>query len=195
MGTHAPDTVKRLVDSLDQDRKVLLSGDYKEEQLRAEFLNPFFSALGWGMDNTLDTIQSRNWGSVPLFLRRAWRWSGLGPIPRNGPWLGYARRTEAVPADEADQAEAAGAFGDVDRPTCNPEPDTKGKEAASPYFDVPGLLSAARVSMWSGMTDEARLRIAEAERLAPNDPEVSATKATLEQWYANTRGRGEGRGR
>jgi hypothetical protein len=32
MGTPAPDAVKRLVDRFDQDRKVLLSGDYEEEQ-------------------------------------------------------------------------------------------------------------------------------------------------------------------
>jgi hypothetical protein len=31
MGTPAPDAVKRLVDRFDQDRKVFLSGDYKEE--------------------------------------------------------------------------------------------------------------------------------------------------------------------
>ncbi len=48
---NAPDAVKRLVDRFDQDRKVFLSGDYKEEQLRLEFLNPFFTALGWDMDN------------------------------------------------------------------------------------------------------------------------------------------------
>ena len=35
MGTPAPDSVKRLVDRFDQNRKVLLSPDYKEEQLRA----------------------------------------------------------------------------------------------------------------------------------------------------------------
>jgi predicted type IV restriction endonuclease len=51
MSTPAPDAVKRLVDRFDQNRKVFLSGDYKEEQLRAEFLNPFFTALGWDMDN------------------------------------------------------------------------------------------------------------------------------------------------
>jgi len=51
MGTPAPDAVKRLVDRFDQDRKVFQSGDYKEEQLRLEFLNPFFTALGWDMDN------------------------------------------------------------------------------------------------------------------------------------------------
>ena len=48
---NAPDALLRLVDRFDQDRKVFLSGDYKEEQLRAEFLNPFFIALGWDMDN------------------------------------------------------------------------------------------------------------------------------------------------
>jgi len=46
-----PDALLRLVDRFDQDRKVFLSGDYKEEQLRLEFLNPFFTALGWDMDN------------------------------------------------------------------------------------------------------------------------------------------------
>ena len=51
MGTPAPDSVKRLVDRFDQDRSVFLSADYKEEQLRAESLNPFFTALGWDMDN------------------------------------------------------------------------------------------------------------------------------------------------
>jgi hypothetical protein len=51
MGTPAPDAVKRLVDHFDLGRKVFLSGDYKEEQLRLEFLNPFFTALGWDMDN------------------------------------------------------------------------------------------------------------------------------------------------
>jgi hypothetical protein len=47
----APDSVRQLIARFDQDRKVFLSGDYKEEQLRLEFLNPFFAALGWDMDN------------------------------------------------------------------------------------------------------------------------------------------------
>jgi len=37
---NAPDALLRLVDRFDQDRKVFLSGDYKEEQLRAESFNP-----------------------------------------------------------------------------------------------------------------------------------------------------------
>jgi hypothetical protein len=47
----APDAVKRLIEHFERDRKVFLSHDYKEEQLRAEFLNLFFTALGWDMDN------------------------------------------------------------------------------------------------------------------------------------------------
>jgi hypothetical protein len=47
MGTPVPDTVKRLVERFDLSRKVFLSGDYKEGQLRAEFLNPFFESLVW----------------------------------------------------------------------------------------------------------------------------------------------------
>ena len=56
MGTPAPDAVKRLVDHFDQNRKVFLSGDCKEEQLRAEFLNPFFTALGWDMGMPADVL-------------------------------------------------------------------------------------------------------------------------------------------
>jgi hypothetical protein len=33
------------------DRKVFLSPDFKEEQLRLEFLNPFFESLGWDVSN------------------------------------------------------------------------------------------------------------------------------------------------
>ena len=47
MATPAPDAVKRLVDHFDQNRDAYLSGNYNEAQLRLEFLNPFFTALGW----------------------------------------------------------------------------------------------------------------------------------------------------
>jgi hypothetical protein len=56
---NAPDAVKRLVDHFDRDRKVFLSGDYKEEQLRLEFLNHFFTALGWDMDNKQGLPETR----------------------------------------------------------------------------------------------------------------------------------------
>ncbi len=46
MGTPAPDAIKRLVDRFDQDRKVFLSPDYKEEQLRSSSLAVRRSTFG-----------------------------------------------------------------------------------------------------------------------------------------------------
>jgi predicted type IV restriction endonuclease len=51
MGASAPKLVSDLVERFSRDRKVFLSTDYKEEQLRAEFLNPFFESLGWDVSN------------------------------------------------------------------------------------------------------------------------------------------------
>ena len=66
MGASSPALVADLFERFSRDRKVFLSNDCKEEQLRAEFLNPFFTALGWGIDDALDTIPARNW-EVSLF--------------------------------------------------------------------------------------------------------------------------------
>ena len=51
MGASPPALVADLVQRFSRDRKVFLSPDYKEEQLRAEFLNPFFESLGWDVSN------------------------------------------------------------------------------------------------------------------------------------------------
>jgi len=64
VGTFTPDAVKRLVDRFDQARKGFLSSDYKEEQLRAESLKSFFTALCGSREHAFDTIPVGNWGSV-----------------------------------------------------------------------------------------------------------------------------------
>ena len=51
MATPAPDAVKRLVDRFDQNRDAYLSGSYNETQLRREFIDPLFEALGWDVEN------------------------------------------------------------------------------------------------------------------------------------------------
>jgi hypothetical protein len=51
VGISPPKPVVDLVERFERDRKVFLSPDYKEEQLRAEFLNPFFESLGWDVSN------------------------------------------------------------------------------------------------------------------------------------------------
>ena len=68
MSTPAPDAVKRLVDRFDLSRKVFLSGDYKEEQLRLEFLNPFFAALGWDVDIVENTVGKALKSGTPAHL-------------------------------------------------------------------------------------------------------------------------------
>ena len=47
----APKTIHHLIEHFEQNRDALRSGKYNEAQLRQEFLNPFFAALGWDMFN------------------------------------------------------------------------------------------------------------------------------------------------
>src|SRR6266540_3489193 len=47
----APDIVKSLVARFEQHRDAYRSGRYNETQLRREFLDPFFEALGWDIFN------------------------------------------------------------------------------------------------------------------------------------------------
>ena len=47
-----PDPILRLVDRFHQQREVYTSSNYNETQVRREFIDPFFKALGWDIDNT-----------------------------------------------------------------------------------------------------------------------------------------------
>ena len=47
----APESIRKLIEHFEQNREALRSGRYNEAQLRQEFLNPFFAALGWDMFN------------------------------------------------------------------------------------------------------------------------------------------------
>ena len=46
-----PDSVGRLVDKFVLHREAYRAGRYNETQLRREFLDPLFKALGWDVDN------------------------------------------------------------------------------------------------------------------------------------------------
>ena len=46
-----PDTIRALVERFEQNREAYRSSKYNETQLRREFLDPFFNALGWDVDN------------------------------------------------------------------------------------------------------------------------------------------------
>ena len=47
----APEIIHQLVTRFEENRDAYRSGKYNEAQLRQEFLNPFFEALGWDMYN------------------------------------------------------------------------------------------------------------------------------------------------
>ncbi|HTW92180.1 MAG TPA: hypothetical protein VMH22_10780 [bacterium] len=68
MGPIAPKQVSDPVERFDRDRKVFLSPDYKEEQLRSELLNPFFESLGWDVANTAGLT-----GACPERSRRVFK--------------------------------------------------------------------------------------------------------------------------
>ena len=46
-----PPVVAELVETFDEHRDTYSSARYNETQLRVQFLNPFFEALGWDVDN------------------------------------------------------------------------------------------------------------------------------------------------
>jgi len=47
----APDIVLRLIDTFDNNLSAYRSGKYNETQVRREFIDPLFKALGWDIDN------------------------------------------------------------------------------------------------------------------------------------------------
>lgn len=47
----APDAIRALVRRFEEHREAYRSGSYNETQLRREFLDPFFEALGWDVNN------------------------------------------------------------------------------------------------------------------------------------------------
>ena len=46
-----PKEVEQLVERFDRNKDQYISGNYNEAQLRQEFVNPLFTALGWDIDN------------------------------------------------------------------------------------------------------------------------------------------------
>ena len=49
--TDAPDAIKRLVETFGDNIDSYRSSPYNETQVRREFIDPMFKALGWDVDN------------------------------------------------------------------------------------------------------------------------------------------------
>ncbi len=48
----APGAILTLAEKFERNREAYRSPDYNETQLRREFLDPSFTALGWDVENT-----------------------------------------------------------------------------------------------------------------------------------------------
>jgi predicted type IV restriction endonuclease len=49
----APESILQLVENFELHRRAYLSHDYNETQVRREFIDPFFEALGWDVSKFL----------------------------------------------------------------------------------------------------------------------------------------------
>lgn len=54
----APQAISKLVRRFNEQRDVYLSGSYNETQVRRDFIDPFFKALGWDIDNESDYAEA-----------------------------------------------------------------------------------------------------------------------------------------
>ena len=52
--TEIPQTILDLVERFDRNSDLYRSPSYNETQARREFIDPFFAALGWDVDNRRD---------------------------------------------------------------------------------------------------------------------------------------------
>ena len=48
----APPTVQQLIRRFHEQRDMYIAAPYKEAQVRVEFIDPLFRALGWDIDNS-----------------------------------------------------------------------------------------------------------------------------------------------
>ena len=55
-----PPKVLKLLEKFELHREAYHAAGYKEAQLRQEFIDPLFAALGWDMDNAAGKDRSRS---------------------------------------------------------------------------------------------------------------------------------------
>jgi type I restriction-modification system DNA methylase subunit len=53
-----PDVITKLVNRFNEQRDTYMSGVYNETQVRRDFIDPFFKALGWDIDNENDYAEA-----------------------------------------------------------------------------------------------------------------------------------------
>jgi len=87
--TGVPEGVLKLIQRYEAFRQIYLKGEYNETQLRREFVDPLFRALGWDVDNNQgfseaykdvvheQTIKFRGQDTSTKFIDYAFRLGGV----------------------------------------------------------------------------------------------------------------------
>lgn len=63
-----PEVVRELVAKFAEHQERYKRGNYNETQLRRDFLDPFFGAMGWDMDNRKGYAEEFGKGTVHEFM-------------------------------------------------------------------------------------------------------------------------------
>ncbi len=84
----APDEIKKLVDRFTLHREEYLGGNYNETELRREFIDPMFKALGWDIDNTQGNAEAYK----DVVHEDAVKVAGAMKAPDYGFWIGETRK-------------------------------------------------------------------------------------------------------
>jgi len=66
----APQEVSELVKRFDRNRESYRSSEYNETQARREFIDPFFKALGWDIDNEQGYAETEKTEHEKLLIQR-----------------------------------------------------------------------------------------------------------------------------
>jgi len=93
----APDLIQQLVQRFEDNRALYRSGNYNEARLRLEFLDPFFKALGWDVNNEQgyaeaykdviveDSLEVEGAAKAPDYAFRIGGHASFSSKPRNPP--------------------------------------------------------------------------------------------------------------
>ena len=89
----APALIHELVERFDRNRDVYRSGQYNETQARREFIDPFFEALGWDVNNRQGYAEAYKdvIHEDAIKIGGATKAPDYCYAPRHGRWLGGER--------------------------------------------------------------------------------------------------------
>ena len=84
----APDIIQQLVRRFKDNRAFYRSGNYNEARLRLEFLDPFFKALGWDVNNEQGYAEAYK----DVIVEDSLEVEGAAKAPDYAFWIGGTRK-------------------------------------------------------------------------------------------------------